>query len=87
LNGIASGRDRQEGMAALLRRSATEKHLIQTCHAEWTKFSAKAPGAEAESELLAAVIEKSAGSSPVETYRAICQALSARQTIRMTGTK
>jgi hypothetical protein len=66
-----AGRDAQEGMTALLRRSVPEPELLDACFREWNRSS---PAAH-QAERVEAEIERWAGKEPVKAYRAVMKSL------------
>jgi hypothetical protein len=66
-----AGRDAQEGLTALLRRSVPETELLDACYAEWSRTKPAARKAAAVEEAIAA----SRGRGVAEIYRAASQAL------------
>jgi hypothetical protein len=71
-----AGRDAQEGLAALLRRSVPEKELLDTCYAEWNRTSPPARKAAAVEMAIVAGKNRAGKSQDVaEIYRAATYAL------------
>jgi hypothetical protein len=66
-----AGRDAQEGLTALLRRSVPEPELLDACFREWNR---SAPPAR-QAELVEAEIARWAGKEPVKAYRAVKRSL------------
>ena len=66
-----AGRDAQQGLTALLRRSVPEAELLDACYAEWMRTAPAARKAAA----VEAAIAHGRGRSVAEIYRAACEAL------------
>jgi len=66
-----AGRDAQEGLTALLRRSVPEKDLLDTCYAEWHRT---APPVR-KAAVVEAAIAGNKGREVAEIYRSACSAL------------
>ena len=69
-----AGRDANEGMVALLRRSVPESQLVATCLAEWRRSKPS----ERDLRRVESSILKKAGGSAVQQYRLACLALRER---------
>jgi hypothetical protein len=66
-----AGRDAQEGLTSLLRRSVPESDLLNVCFAEWSRT---APAARKAAAVEAAITARK-GRDVAEIYRAACFAL------------
>src|SRR5579871_872733 len=66
-----AGRDSQEGLTALLRRSVPESELLDACFREWNR---SAPSAR-QAGIVEAEIARWAGKDPVKAYRAVKKGL------------
>ena len=70
-NEIITGRQTQDGMASLLRSTASEDQLVPLCYDEWLRSAAKDSVRNAKAGLVKKQLE-GAGKDPVAAYRAAC---------------
>jgi hypothetical protein len=68
-----AGRDAQEGLTSLLRRSVPEADLLDTCYAEWSRTAPPARKAAA----VETAIKSNKGRNAAEIYREASRALTA----------
>jgi hypothetical protein len=71
VSGVVAGRESIDGLSALLHRGVSEKDLIDTCFAEWTK-SARRDQGRVEQEI-------ARKRDPVEAYRAVSKILTEKK--------
>jgi hypothetical protein len=72
---VIPGRDSQEGLTSLLRRSVPEPQLLDACHREWMRST---PSTR-QAQLVEAEIARWRGRPPVDAYRAACQVLTEKK--------